>query len=277
MFDATLHLHPDLYPLAGRLVYDHLYAWSVRNATLVITGTATARDDIVRCYDVPHERIRVVPLAPAEIFVPLSSDDRVMQAVVRHLGGSAPYFLFVGKLTARRNVPKLMEAFAEVKRRTTTPHKLLIVGLNTTNLDLAELAAQLEITADFCHVEYVSDDDLTMLYNGADAFVMPYTYEAVSLTALEAQATGTPVLTVDVPGLHETTGGAALLIPRVDVAELADAMARLATDAVLRRELSERGLAHARRFSWERCSAETLAVMEEAGRLVAPGARAIVS
>ena len=274
MFEATLRLHPQFYPLAARLVYARLYGWSVRHATLVITATEAAREDIARSYGVPLGRIRVVPLAPAEVFTPLPGDRRVAEARERYLGASTPFFLFVGKLTARRNVPKLMEAFAELKRRTSVPHKLLVIGLNTTGLGLDELATALGIRGDFRHVEHVPDDDLNLLYNGAEAFVMPYSYEAVSLTALEAQATGTPVITVETPGLRETTGGAALLMSKAEVPELVEALGRLADDAPLRRELAERGLAHARRFSWERCSAETLAVLAEAGGLPAPSVHA---
>ncbi len=266
MFDATLHLHPQLYPAAARLFNDRLYRWSVRHSTLVITGTETARQDIVRSYGVPVERIRIVPLAPAESFKPLFGAPQVSQAVARYLGSSAPYFLFVGKLTARRNVPMLMEAFAELKRQQAIPHKLMIVGLNTTGLELAPLAERLGISGDFSHCPYVSDEDLNLLYNGATAFVMPYTYEAVSLTALEAQATGTPVVTVDTPGLRETTNGIALWMARAEVREIVAALARLVKDETLRRRLSEEGLSFARQFTWQRCAAETLNVLAEAAR-----------
>lgn len=273
MFDATLHLHPELYPFAARFLNDRLYGWSVRHSALVITGSETAREDIVRSYSVPHSRIRIVPLAPADIFKPLPGDPRVAATVARYLEAPVPYFLFVGKLTARRNVPKLMEAFAELKRRMTVPHKLLIIGLNTTDLNLVGMSERLGITADFKHCDYVPDDDLTLLYNGAEAFVMPYTYEAVSLTALEAQATGTPVITVDTPGLRETTAGIALHMKQAEIPDIVESLSRLAGDPNLRRELSAKGLAHAERFTWRRCAAETLAVLEEAARGPAPAAQ----
>lgn len=273
MFDATPHLFPELYPPSTRLFYDRLYGWSVRHATLVITGSQTARDDIVRCYGVDHSRIRVVPLAPAEIFKPLRGDPSVSAAVARYLGSPVRYFLFVGKLTARRNVPKLMAGFAELKRRQAVPHKLLVIGLNTTGLNLSEMARELGIANDFRHCDYVSDEDLNLLYNGAEGFVMPYTYEAVSLTALEAQATGTPVIAADTPGLRETTNQIALLLRQVEVREVADGLSRLVNDEDLRRELSEKGLAHAQRFSWRRSAAETLEILEEAGRLRSPAAQ----
>ena len=268
--EALSEMYPELFPFSVRLFYTRLYGWSARRATLVLTPTETARQDIVRYYGVSPSRIRVVPLAPAEVFRPLQDDTRAHKVQEQYLGSSAPFFLFVGKLTARRNVPKLMEAFAELKRQTTLPHKLLLIGLNTTNLNLTGLATNLGIWNDFKHFEYVPDEDLAVLYGGAEAFVMPYTYEAVSLTALEAQATGTPVICTNTPGLRETTGGAAILMTKAEVPEMVEAMSRLAGDPALRRELAEKGLAHAQRFSWQRCSAETLAVLEEAAHLSAP-------
>jgi glycosyltransferase involved in cell wall biosynthesis len=205
MFDAILHLLPVISSLSARVFKDRLYGWSVRHSTLVITGSVTAREDIVRSYGVPRDRIRIVHLAPAEVFKHLPNHTDIKKITRRYLETAAPYFLFVGKLTARRNIPKLMQAFAELKRRTPSLHKLLVIGLNTTNLKLSELAAELGITADFKHFNYVPDEDLNLLYNGAEAFVMPYSYEAVSLAALEAQATGTPLIAVDTPGLRETT------------------------------------------------------------------------
>jgi len=270
MFDATLHLHPEMYPFSARIVNDRLYGWSVRNSALIITGTEAARQDIVRSYGVPSERIRIVPLAPAEVFKPLFGDRQVRDAAARYLGSPAPYFLFVGKLTARRNVPMLMEAFAELRRRQPIPHKLLVVGLNTTGLNLPALAEQFGITADFRHCPYAPDEDLNLLYNGASAFVMPYTYESVSLTALEAQATGAPVVTVDTPGLRETTNGIAFWMPQAGVREIVEALARLVNDEALRRRLSQEGLSFARQFTWERCAAETLNVLAEAARSGAP-------
>ena len=148
----------------------------------------------------------------------------------------------------------LVQAFAELRAPSASAHKLLVVGLNTSGVDLEGIARGEGIGNDFRYVEYVSDEDLSLLYSGAEAFVLPYTYEALSLTALEAQAAGCPVLTVDTPGLREQTGGHALFIPKADTPELAAAMRHLGDDDALRGALVAGGLAHASRFTWERCS-----------------------
>jgi glycosyltransferase involved in cell wall biosynthesis len=81
---------------------------------------------------------------------------------------------------------------------------------------------------------------------------------------MEAQATGLPVICIENPGMREILGDAAVAIPRLEAPLLCDAMMRVAGDAALRARLSEQGLQSAARFSWQRCAAETLAVLEDA-------------
>lgn len=264
--DATLHLFPELFPPTARVVHDRLYGWSARNATLVVTLSEASRADVIRAYGVSPGKVRVVPLAPAEVFGPMRDEKRLAEARARIVGSNAPFFLFVGKLSGRRRIPVLIEAFAEVRRRGLTDHALVIVGLDTHNVGVRGLAVAASVGPHVVHHEYVSDDDLNALYNGAEMFVMPSTYEpGASLPVLEAQATGTPVITVDTRGSREITGDSALLVPELTSDALADAMTALARSPRRREELAARGRDNARRFSWKRCSMETLAVLEEAG------------
>ena len=268
--DATLHMYPELYPGRGRAFYDRLYGWSARHATLVITTTETVRGHVADCWGVPRDRIRVVGLGTDEHIKPMPGDPRVAEARQRYLGGPEPFFLFVGKLSVRRNVPKLIAAFGELRHRESIDHKLLVVGLNTQNVDIGRLATEHGVADHVVHCEYVSEEDLVALYNAAEVFVMPSTFETLSLPVMECQAVGTPAITIDTAGLRETTGGAAYLMPRAEVSEMVEAMTRLATDDGLRAELAEAGLAHAAKRSWERCSDETLDVLEEAAGLAPP-------
>jgi glycosyltransferase involved in cell wall biosynthesis len=264
-FEATQKLVPDLYPRYARLVNTPLYGWSARASALVITTSAAAAQDIVRAYGVDGARLRVIHLAASDAFCLMRGDATIEVTCHRYLGTGDPFFLYVGKLTGRRNIPLLIEAFAEFKRRTALPHRLLLVGLNTTNVPVARLATDSGVAEDVRHYDHVSDVDLNRLYNGAQSFVLPYTYEAgFSLTALEAQVTGTPVITVDTPGLRESTGSAALFVPRAEVRQIAEAMYNIAENAPLRSRLADAGLENSARFSWRRAAAETLAVLAEA-------------
>ena len=219
--EAILHMYPELFPLRARIFYDRLYGWSARHAALVVCPSEAAGRDVARCYGVPSERIRIVPLAPAEHFQPLAADDpRVAHVRAHVVGSSAPFFLFVGKLSGRRNIPPLIAAFAEFKRTTPLPHKLVIVGPETPGVDVRALSVAAGVTDHLVRCPYVSDDELNALYNAAETYVSPAVYEPVCLPVLEAQAVGTPVIGVDGAGMRENTGSAALLVPALQCARI---------------------------------------------------------
>ena len=177
IYEATQKLHPEHYPRWARFVQTPLYGWSARHSTLVITNTHQAREDIIKAYRSPPEKVRVVPLAPAEVFHQGYDKVRLRDVARKYVGGDTPYFLYVGKLTARRNVPRLVEALAEMKRRQGCPHKLLIIGLNTTSIALERLSCELGVAEDVRYYPFVVDEDLAPLYSAAEAFVLPYSYK----------------------------------------------------------------------------------------------------
>ncbi|NNF72205.1 MAG: glycosyltransferase family 4 protein, partial [Rhodobacteraceae bacterium] len=210
-YEATQKLFPQYYPMSARFIQTPLYGWSARHATTVVTNTAEARADIIRAYRAPADKVKVVPLAPAEVFHPNYPAEKLREVRRKYVGGDMPFFLYVGKLTGRRNVPMIVEGLADMKKRTGTPHRAVIVGQNTTDIDLNALAGALGIGEDVKYHPFVDDADLAPLYSAAAAFVLPYTYEsAASLTLIEAQAAGAPVITTGTPGLREVAGEAAL-------------------------------------------------------------------
>lgn len=272
LHEASHYLYPKLFPKSVPLFYNRLYAWSGRHATLVIVGSEDSKKDVSRFCGIPLSRIRVAYMAPAEFFKPVRKDERIDAVRKRHIGSAdTPFFLTVGKMSGRRNFPLLLEAFAEFKRRASLPHKLLMIGPNIHNLDIAGQIEKLGIKSDVLYPGYVTDEELNLIYNAAEAFISPSVYETICLPVLEAQAAGAPVICIDTPGMREATGNAALLIPQLEIKELVEAMSRIAEDAVLRSRLIENGLNHSKRFSWQKCAADVLAVLAEAAQMPAPG------
>lgn len=265
--DATMRLHPELFSNADKRIYDPLYGWSARNSTLVITTTEAARADIVREWKVDPEKIRVTHLASVECFRPLGDTIDRSAERIRLTGADLPFFLFVGKLSGRRNLECLLKAFAQFRATSIFPHLLVIVGPQSAIAAAEKRADELNVRSFLVTKSFIGDDELNILYNCADAFVMPSTYETVSFPIMEAQAAGTPVICVDTPGSREMTGGEALLITRLEVKELVEAMERIASDPAIRSHLAARGLRNSRQFSWEKCATETLDICAEAARM----------
>jgi len=265
--DMVFRVHPELFSRSVRWFYSSLYDWSDKHASLVVADSQAVKDEIVRYCSLPPNRVRVVYLAPAECFAAVADPAILAEQRRQRLGADVPFFVFVGKISGRRSVPQLLEAFAELKRRTTLEHRLLLVGAGTDSPELVEMSRQLGIAGVVHHAGFLPDDTLNAVYGAATALVSAAVYETSSLPVMEAQATGLPVICLRNPGMSEITGGAALMIGRLDRATLADAMIQLAGDDRLRSTLSTGGLESARRFSWDRCARETMAVLEEAATM----------
>lgn len=239
------------------------FAHSARRANRVIAISESAKSDLGSFYDVPAEQVDVVWPGVDEIFRPMRDGEReqVDEAVARVLGERAPYFLFVGKLSLRRSVPQLLEAFARVVAA--RPElRLLLVGQNTSNLSLDEDVARLGMEHAVCHVDFVDHPTLALLYRGARAFVLPTAHEGFSATINEALASGTPALVREHRSLYEGgLDGAVLAVSDSEPTTLADALERLADDDALCADLSRRGPVAMAPFTWDECARRTMTVL----------------
>jgi glycosyltransferase involved in cell wall biosynthesis len=175
------------------------------------------------------------------------------------------YVLYVGSENPRKNMPRLIAAFARLHE--TLPDVRLIKVGSVEHPSLAEQlrrqVQQLGLADAVLFTNPVSDQDLVAFYNLADLFVFPSLYEGFGLPPLEAMACGAPVVCSNAASLPEVVGDAAITVDPYDVDGLAAAMVRVLTDADLRRQLRERGLARARQFTWERTALETIAVYRQ--------------
>jgi glycosyltransferase involved in cell wall biosynthesis len=248
---------PSAFPLRERVKTRLLYQASARRADLVITVSESSKRDIVSFYGVPPEKVEVIPLGVEPSFRPLP-DPRVHARVrVANVGSDRPLILFVGKLTRRRNIPHLIEAFARLRRESGVPHALLLIGANTAGHDLARLSAGHGVAHDVFHREFATHDELVEIYNAADVFVYPSSYEGFGIPVLEAMACGIPVVTLANSAFLEFASGAFLCrdgSPR----ELYAGMKEVLSSEPLRARLRENGLARSRDFLWEGIAARTM-------------------
>jgi glycosyltransferase involved in cell wall biosynthesis len=176
----------------------------------------------------------------------------------------------VGNLEPRKNLPRLIEAFAEVRRRlarSARPPQLVLAGTRAwLHSGIFEAVEAHGLGGDVVFMDYVPIADLPALYAGATCFVFPSLYEGFGLPVLEAMAAGAPVVAARAGSIPEVAGDAALLVDATGSGELATALEALLTDAALRERLVARGRARAAEFGWEGVARRTLAVYEAAHR-----------
>jgi alpha-1,3-rhamnosyl/mannosyltransferase len=171
-----------------------------------------------------------------------------------------PYVLAAGTLEPRKNLVRLIEAWAALPEAVRSRHVLALVGPTGWDVE-ATLAAARAHSDDVRLLGYVGDDELVALYAGAAAFAYPSLYEGFGLPVLEAMAAGAPVVTSTASSLPEVAGDAALLVDPHDVRALRDALVAVLTDEGRATALRAAGRERAAAFSWERAAVETLAVL----------------
>ena len=175
-----------------------------------------------------------------------------------------PYFLCVGTIEPRKNLSRVMEAFAQLRLRG-SPHRLLLVGkAGPLAAPILAAATRLGLDDAIQFTGFVAEEDLAVLYSGATAFVYPSLYEGFGLPPLEAMSCGCPVITSNCSSLPEVVGAAGLQVDPYDVPALTVAMERVMTDQALADNLRYRGLERARGFTWQRCIEQTALAYKQA-------------
>jgi glycosyltransferase involved in cell wall biosynthesis len=264
--DMSLQLHPRCHPLRRLVINRPLLAVAMRTASGIVTVSHSARRDLLRLHGIDADRVSVVHEAAAPRFQPISDRARLDEARRRY-GLPARFVLYVGTIEPRKNLPRLMQAFAAARAQG-MPHELVCAGpYGWSSRDLTGVVQRLGIRRVVHFTGYVAGEDLPALYNLGEMFAFPSVYEGFGLPVVEAMACGTPVITSNTSSLDEIAAGAAETVDPYDVDALTAALVRLARDAAWRQELSERGLARAQRFSWTRTACQMLAVYQRAAGL----------
>jgi glycosyltransferase involved in cell wall biosynthesis len=261
--DMSLRLYPGCHPLRRLLLNRPLMHFAIRQASSIVTVSNSARRDLLRLHGVAPDRVAVVHEAASPVFRPITDRERLEDMRARY---NLPrrFILYVGTIEPRKNLGRLMAAFAEA-RKAGIPHHLVCVGpYGWSSRDLTGRIERLGIEKAVHFTGYVPFEHLPSIYNLGEFFAFPSLYEGFGLPVVEAMACGIPVLTSSTSSLGEIAGDAAVTIDPTDTDAIADAMVRLATDAELRRDRAERGLRHSRSFSWEQTAREMLAVYHRA-------------
>jgi glycosyltransferase involved in cell wall biosynthesis len=265
---ATVHdlgylYYPGAHRPADRRYLDWATGWNARRSAVVIADSEATKADLTRAYGVTPDKVRVIYLGANDALARVADPQRIAVARTRY-GIGARYLLYVGTLQPRKNLARLIEAFG---CRDFAGTQLVLAGKQGWLYD--DLFVQVRdggLEGRVLFPGYVADDDMAALLSGAQAFVFPSLYEGFGMPVLEAQACGAAVMTSHNSSLPEVAGDAALLVDPHDVDAIAEAMHQLITDDALRAELVRRGYENVKRFSWEKCARETLAVLESVAR-----------
>lgn len=260
VYDVSFALFPESFRPFNRWYLTTMTRRSVRKARAVIAISQNTANDLMRLWGVPRAKIHLAYCGVDGIFRPVPADE--VQAFRQTKGLPAQYILFVGTLEPRKNVVRLVEAFALLKRQG-LPHKLVLAGGKGWMYEpIFQAVERLGLESEVIFPGFVPRSELPLWYNGAEVFVYPSLYEGFGLGPLEAMACGTPVVVSDRASLPEVVGDAGLTVAPDDVPALVEAMAAILREPSLAARLRERGLRRAGEFTWERTAQATVRAYE---------------
>lgn len=260
--DLSFFRYPQAFRRPQRAYLRWITRAAVRTAARVIAVSESTRRDVIALCGASAERVVVVPNGVTGEFCP--ADAAETAAFRRRKGLPERFILFVGTLEPRKNLERLIEAYARlIGRRSAAnaaPALVIVGGRGWFYETIFARVARLGLTDRVLFPGFVPADELPWWYRAAELFVYPSLFEGFGLPVLEAMACGAPTITSNVSALPEVAGDAALMVAPDDTEVLVEAMARVLGEPALAAQLRAAGLRQAARFSWLRTARETAAV-----------------
>jgi glycosyltransferase involved in cell wall biosynthesis len=245
-------------------MYTDFVAFTVRRADAIITVSQYSKQDIVRMLKIPEERIHVIGNAVDSSYRPIT-DKRLIDSVRERYGIGPKYLLYFGGFDIRKNVERVLQAYAALPESIQEEYQLVIAGRlhllgHPLYPDPRPLIQELGLDERVVMTGQIREQDKAPLYSAAALYLFPSLYEGFGIPVLEAMACGAAVVTSSITALPEVVGDAARLVDPYSVEAITEAMTELLEDDALRNSLRERALERARHFSWQRVAEQTLDV-----------------
>ena len=264
--DLAFERMPETFTRRGSFQLKLTVRRTARKAARVATVSEYSRQDLLDIYKLAPEKVVVTYNGVESSFTPRPSVPNEAEEIRRRFGVSRDFLLAVGSLQPRKNLVRLIRAYARLRsERENFSPQLVIVGRKLwLASEIFDEVKRQRWADDVILTGYVADEDLPALYRAARAFVYPSLFEGFGLPPLEAMACGTPVVTSDISSLPEIAGDAALLIDPNDERALANALIEIMNNDRLRAELRVKGIAQAKKFTWRDAAEKTLRLYQEA-------------
>lgn len=272
--NLAIHKFSDMFPSYQRM--SAKFAKAILNkANAIIADSHASASDIVGQFGVLKEKITPIYKGIDQRFFNKAGQNEIARVKEKY-GIKGRYFLFLSTLKPINNLTGLVRIFAEARGRILKDARdthfasdndysdcqLVLAGKEgwLSGEEVAETAKELQIAEDIILTGYVPPENLNGLFQGADLFLFPPFYEEFGAPALEAMASGVPVIASKIPALEETLGNGAIFIDPNNTGEWARSIVTLINSKSLRNEFIQKGLAQAEKYTWEKTAEETLVV-----------------
>ena len=257
--DMTFFTMPEVHRRIKIVYFRFFMRQSVRRVDRMIFISRSALADCTALLGPVRGIATVIPHGKSEEFRPDPAPER-LEAVRTKYGIPGRFVLYVGTLEPRKNLPRLVEAFAATAARDPAIQLVLAGKMGWMADELQATIARLGLGPRVVFPGFILEEEKPVLLAACEVFVYPSLYEGFGLPALEALACGAPTITSDTSSLPEVVGDAALLIDPTSTASLQRALERVLTDPALAGSLRAAGPVQAARFRWELTAERTAEV-----------------
>lgn len=221
-------------------------------ADKIITISEFSKREIMKYLSVSEKKIEVIPLGVDDKRFHTGYTTEQKQKIAKKYRIPEQYFLYIGTIEPRKNIERLIRAYALLcKENESIPHLILAGRKGWLYEPIFTAVNSLRLEGKIHFLGYVASEDLPVLLSGAELFLFPSLYEGFGLPVLEAMACGVPVVTSNVASLPEVAGNAAVLVSPLDISSIKEGISLAFGDAKVRERLVSEGLEQAKKFSWE--------------------------
>ena len=256
-----VHYPKDLPPVTGAY-YRRYFPLFAKHATRILTVSGFSKKDISAQFGVPPDKISVAWNGVSSVFSPLT--DKEKEESRQRFAGGKPYFVYIGSLLPRKNIPRLLRAYELFREQSSSAIRMVIAGREMFgNGELWRVLKKMKHAGDVLFPGGLDRRDTRLLVGGAEALLFVSYFEGFGIPLVEAMACHTPVVAANVTALPEVAGEAALYTDPFSVGEIAGAMERMATDTALKEKLKKEGAARVKMFSWDRTAAQVWEAIEK--------------
>lgn len=260
--DINFHHYPRGLPFLTRAYYRHFFPVFARNATHIITVSQYSKNDLINSYGVKPSKVSVVRNGANNVFAPISDDLKV--EVRQKITSGAPYFVFVGALSPRKNVDRLIRAFDIFKQNTNDNHKLVIVGEPMfMTKSIGQTLKTMKHNNSVIFAGRLQLDELSQVVASATALTFVPYFEGFGIPMVEAMYCHVPIIASNVTSMPEVAGDAAYYVDPFNEVQIAEAMEQLAKNPELRADLIAKAAERKQLFSWDKTAQKFYQCIEE--------------
>ncbi len=264
ILDLAFIINKETFKKLDQIIFKLYANHAIKISNHLIAISKATKSDLLKYYKLsPHQISSVLLGFDKDIFYNRSNNEINLVKNKYSIGGN--YILFVGTLQKRKNMSRLISAFAKLKNECKIKEKLVIVGkLGWLYDDIFIKVKRLGLSNSVIFTGYVPGSDLPALFSGATVFILPSLYEGFGLPLLEAMACGTPVITSKISSLPEVVEEAGIYINNpYSENEIAEKINLVVNNKPLQKELSQKGFLQVQKFSWKNCASKFLSIIEK--------------